>query len=139
MEQPKQDRWRRPGMRLATLALLVLAVYFLAIFIQQSIRVYQLNQERRQQEQLVSQLRQENEELRRLISDTLEPDVLALLAKSNLPVAESGERVVRTYEPAGSAAGAPPVAGQAGPDLAAITALPPWQQWWRMIFYPAVP
>jgi len=139
MEKPKQDRWRRPGMRLAILGLIALSIYFLAIFVQQSVRVYQLSQERRAQEQVLEQLEQENARLRAIIEANADEEQIRLLVKENLPLVEPSEKVAVPYEAPGTAGKPEEAATPTGPTLEELTALPAWQQWLRMIFYPAMP
>lgn len=139
MDKPQQDRWRRPGMRLLILGLLALAVYFLAVFVQQSIRVYQLSQERRAQEQVVQQLRQENMRLRTIIAANADEEQMRLLAKESLPLVEPSEQVAVTYAVPGAPGGAEQAPADTGPTLEELTALPAWQQWLRVIFYPVLP
>lgn len=135
--EESQERWRRPGVRLAVVALIGITVYFLWIFVKQSVNWYQLTREGRVQEARVTQLAQQNLRLKARLDGYLDEEGRRLLVEKNLPYIEPGEHVAIPV--AGSAEGAPanpPSAGSSEEDLAA---LPAWQQWWRVVFTPMSP
>jgi hypothetical protein len=136
MEQ-SQERWRRPGVRLAVLALAGVSIYFLVIFINQSVNLYRLKQDERAAEARVTQLTQENMRLQERLGWYLGEEGLRLLIQSNLPYVEQGDRVAVVVSPPGQAPAR--VAGPAAESPAALAALPVWQQWWRVIFTPMSP
>jgi cell division protein FtsB len=129
-----QERWRRPGVRLAVLALIGISIYFLVIFVKQSVNWYQLNQEERAREARVTQLAQENAQLQERLGWYLGEEGRRLLIESNLPYVEPGEQVVVVVAPQGQVTA--PAAEPQGDSPEALAALPVWQQWWRVVFTP---
>jgi hypothetical protein len=138
MEQEQaRERWRRPGVRLAVLALAGISIYFLVIFVNQSLNLYKLKQAERAAEARVTQLAQENMRLQERLGWYLGEEGLRLLIQSNLPYVVEGDRVAVVVAPPGAAPAA--VAGPAPESPEALAALPVWQQWWRVIFTPTSP
>jgi hypothetical protein len=135
-----EERWRRPGIRLAIIVLIGVAVYFLAIFVQQSLNLVRLNRELNLQEERVQVLRQENSGLKQRLDSYLSDEGHRLLVKKNLSYKDPGERVVIAVASASESL-APSPADQVvtGPSPEELAALPSWQQWVRVIFPPAQP
>ncbi len=133
MGDKQQDRWRRPGMRLALLALIIVAFYFLAIFVRQSWNLYQLDRERREQEQQVARLRLENERLREILLQYTGEDGKEILARENLLFRDPAERVAMPVE---QATGVVPAEQPASAPPQEVAARPAWQRWWQVIFTP---
>lgn len=133
MEQT-QERWRRPGVRLAVLALIGISIYFLVIFVKQSVNWYQLKQEEQAREARVTQLAQENALLEERLGWYMGEEGRRLLIESNLPYVGPGEHVAVVVTPPGQAPVT--VVEPAGDSPEALAALPVWQQWWRVIFTP---
>ncbi|MBN1483524.1 MAG: hypothetical protein JXA37_02275 [Chloroflexia bacterium] len=135
MEQ-EQERWRRTGIRLAILALVVAGIYFLSIFVKQSLNLYQLSQEIREQEGRVAELERENQRLEKQLARYLGEEGRRMLVKENLPYRDPEERVVIPLQPEeGTAVVSAPPAVEA-PSAEDLAALPVWEQWWRVIFAP---
>jgi cell division protein FtsB len=133
MGEQKQDRWRRPGMRLAILALVIVAFYFLAIFVRQSWNLYQLSKEVRTQEEQVARLQQENERLRQILTEYTGENGKEILAKESLLYRYPDEGVVMPVEVSGGTA---PPEQPAGAPPQEVAAVPAWQRWWQVIFTP---
>lgn len=132
-----QERWRRPGVRLAAVALVGIAIYFLVIFGRMSLYLYRTTREVRAAEVRVTQLAQQNLHLKQRLDGYQNEDVFHREVIKSLPyidrdlkvgVLVAGEEV----RPADSSAGSSP----SGENLAD---LPAWQQWWRVIFAPMAP
>ena len=131
-----QERWRRPGVRLAVLALVGISVYFLVIFVQQSVNLHRLTQEERAARVRVTQLTERNAQLGELLGWYTGDEGRRLLVERNLPYVGPGEQVAVPVA-SGPVAVAPAVAdGNVEEDLAA---LPTWQQWLRVVFTPMHP
>ncbi len=130
------DRWSRSGVRLAMLVLIAAGVYFLGLFVQQSVKYYRLTQEVKAANERVEQKRQEVERLKARLQDLQEDR--ALQVKKNLPYKEEGERVAI---PVRSSPPEEPAASPAEASLHDLAGLPVWQQWLRLILTPppAVP
>jgi hypothetical protein len=132
-----QERWRRPGVRLAVLALIGITIYFLWIFVKQSLNLYQLTRERGLQEARVTQLAQQNLRLKARLEAYLDEEGRKLLVEKNLPYIGPGEHVaVPVAGPEANPTPKPEPAANLEEELAA---LPAWQQWWRVIFTPMSP
>ena len=136
MEQA-QDRWRRPVVRLAVAALVVITIYFLVIFVKQSLILYQLRQAERAQEARVTQLAEQNEVLAERLGRFMEEEGRRLLVEQNLPFVGEGEHVAVPV----AAEGAPTQVATvpAGDSPETLAALPTWQQWVRVVFTPMAP
>ena len=122
----------RTGVRLAILVLIAAGVYFLGLFVQQSLRYYQLTQEVKAAQERVERKRRGVERLKARLEKIRANQ--PLLAKE-LGYREEGERVafpVRT-----TAEG--PVESPAEPTTEDLADLPAWQQWFRLIFTPPPP
>ena len=138
MEQTQeQERWRRPGVRLAVVALAGISIYFLVIFVKQSLNWYELNQEERAAEARVTQLAQENLRREELLEWYMSPEGRRLAVESNLPYVGPGDQVAVVVAPPGQAPVT--VVAPAGDSSEGLAALPVWQQWWRVIFTPLDP
>ncbi len=123
MERSK-ERWRRPGIRLAILVLIVVAFYFLAIFVRQSWNLYQLKEEVRVQREKVALLEQENERLRERLADDTSPEGQALLAKDSLLYKEEGERMAVAVAVEEDSTAALEESGEGGPEPEDVTSMP---------------
>jgi len=137
MERLK-ERWKRPGIRLAILALMVVGVYFLSIFVKQSWNLYTLRREVRVREARVAELEKVNQGLRNEWADKSAPGGQEDLVKSNLPFKKKGERLIILVRQEATVSAAPVGPSQSGPSLAELTALPTWRQWVRVVFPPAL-
>lgn len=130
--EKEPSRWRRPGVRLAILLLIAVAVYFLVIFVKQSLNLYDLARRVRAQELRVTQVALENEALRKQL-ESYKRDSL-LWVKRSLPYKEPGEKIaILVEEKIGQETGRPESenVGTVGEELAA---LPTWQKWLWIIF-----
>jgi hypothetical protein len=136
MEQA-QDRWRRPVVRLAVVALVGITIYFLVIFVKQSLIWYQLRQDERAQEARVTQLAEQNEALEKRLGRFMEEEGRRLLVEQNLPYVGEGERVAVPVAAGAQNPAVVPLA--AGDSEEVLAALPAWQQWVRVIFTPMAP
>jgi len=136
MEQT-QERWRRPGVRLAVLALVGISIYFLVIFVKQSLNLYDLKQDERAGEARVTQLAEENARLKKLLGWYVGEEGRQFMVERNLPYVPPGDQVAVVVAPPGEV----PVAEEkvAGESPEALAALPVWQQWVRVIFTPMAP
>ncbi|MGC8959294.1 MAG: hypothetical protein ACP5OO_05835 [Chloroflexia bacterium] len=123
-------RWKRPGIRLATLLLMAVAVYFLVIFVKQSLNLYDLMQRVREEEARVTQAAQENEQLRRQLEGYRD---WRLWAKA-LGYKEPGEKTAIPVEKsAGTETGRSETEEQ-GTPVEELAALPTWQKWLWILF-----
>lgn len=136
MEQA-QERWRRPGVRLAVLALIGISIYFLVIFVKQSVNLYHLKQAEQAAEARVTQLAQENAQLAETLGWYMGDEGRRLLVERNLPYVGPGEQVAVVVAPPGQVP--VKVVEPAGESPEALAALPVWQQWWRAVFTPVSP
>jgi len=133
MEQ-SQERWRRPGVRLAVLALVGISIYFLVIFVNQSLNLYELKQDERASEARVTQLAEENARLKKLLGWYLGEEGRQFSVERNLPYVPEGDHVVVVVAPPGEVPTTLVEAPSESPE--ALAALPAWQQWIRVIFTP---
>ncbi len=135
-----EERWRKPGIRLAIIVLVGVAVYFLAIFVQQSLNLVRLERERSLQEERVQVLREENSRLKQRLESYTNDEGRRILVKKNLSYKDPGEHVAIAVasSPESQAASSGEQAAT-GPSPEELAALPSWQQWVRVIFAPARP
>ena len=138
MEQT-QERWKRPRVRLAILALVVVGVYFLGIFVKQTWNLFQLAAERRAKQEEVGLIEEEIRELEWQVAIYTGEEGIQKQIESNLPYVRLGQSVIFVVE---MEEGETPaslegeVSEPAGEDVAS---LPVWRQWLRVIFAPAGP
>ncbi|MGC8872850.1 MAG: septum formation initiator family protein [Chloroflexia bacterium] len=130
-------RWKRPGIRLAILLLIVLGGYFLSIFVKQSWNFYRLRRELREQERRVAQMREENQALQRLLEQYNTPGGREELVKRSLPFKRAGERLIIlvTAEASPTTPSRPAESGSRSSEE--LAELPTWQLWLRVVFPPA--
>ncbi len=130
-------RWKRPGIRLAILLLIVLGGYFLSIFVKQSWNFYRLRRELREQERRVARMREENRALQELLEAYNTPGGREELVKRSLPFKRVGERLIILV----TAEEGPqtPSRSTEGVSLSSeeLAELPTWQLWLRVVFPPA--
>jgi cell division protein FtsB len=138
MEELKEN-WQRSGVRVAILALVVVGIYFLVIFVQQSLNYYQLTKEVNKQEQRVEQLEKENQRLKDTLNRYKDEAWKPVLVKKNLPhLREPGEQVaIPVAQGDINRMEGPKEKAPEGPDPEELAALPAWRQWVRVIFTPA--
>lgn len=129
--EKETSRWRRPGIRLAILVLIAVAVYFLVIFVKQSLNLYDLARKVRAQELRVTQVAQENEALRQRLEDYKDR---LLMAKKSLSYKEAGERVAIPVEESVKGETGRPETEETGTFREELAALPTWQKWLWIIF-----
>jgi len=128
--EKEPGRWKRPGVLLAIFVLLVVAVYFLVIFVKQSVNLYDLTRRVRAQEARVTQVAQENEVLRRQLESYQYP----LLQAKGMGFKEPGERAAIPMEESGGKETGQPETEEPQTPLEELAALPTWQKWLWIIF-----
>jgi len=132
-----QERWRKPGVRLAMVALIGVTVYFLVIFVKQSWNLFQLTREVYAKEARVAQLTAQNETLEQRLGQYMGEEGRRLLAEQHLPYVGPGEGVVVTVAESGQSPTV--VVAPAANSEEALAALPTWQQWVMVVFTPLAP
>ncbi len=129
--EKETGRWRRPGVFLAIAVLVAVAVYFLVIFVKQSLIFYDLTRKSRAQEARVTQLALENEALRERLEGYKDRP---LWVKKSLPYKETGERVAIPVEESARQEAGRPEMEKTATLREELAALPTWQKWLWIIF-----
>jgi len=125
-------------MHLAILVLVVVGIYFLSMFGQQSLNLYRLKQQERAEEIEVREREEENERLQRDLARLLGEEGRRMAVKQNLPYKDPDEHVAIPVASEGAGHAAPEEV-EAGLSPEELAALPVWQQWWQVVFTPAGP
>ncbi len=124
-------RWRRPGVFLAVAALVVVAIYFLVIFVKQSLIFYAVTREIRDQERPVTRLTLEIEALRKELEGYANP---LFWAKKSLAYKEPGEKIAIPVEGSPRSKPGRPETEKTATFREELAALPTWQKWLWIIF-----
>lgn len=132
----ERARWKRPGIRLAILLLIVLGGYFLSIFVKQSWNFYRLRRELQEQERRVARMQEENQALQQLLEEYNTPGGREELVKRSLPFKRAGERLIILVTAEESPGTAFQPAGSKSPSSEELADLPTWQLWLRVVFPP---
>lgn len=130
--EKETGRWRRPGVLLATALFIAVAVYFLVLFVKQSLNLYDLMQQIQAQERRVAQIEQENEALRKRWEGYKQNCLLAV--KRFLAYKEPGEKVAVFIEKSAGQEAGRPETEKAESFREELAALPTWQKWLWIIF-----
>lgn len=138
MEQPR-ERWKRPQVRLAILALVVVGVYFLGIFVKQSWNLFQLTRERSMKQEEVGLIEDEITGLEWQVTIYTGQEGIQKQVESNLPYVRFGQHVIFVVEMEQVEAPASPEGGAGESRGEDVASLPTWRQWLRVIFAPAGP